>query len=252
MRFASLASGSRGNAWLVSHGEIHVLVDCGLSMRQVQCRLQRLGLAVEQLAAVLLTHEHSDHAGGVRRLVERYRLPLWSSAGTLDAAGLDDLPGAQVVRAESPFVVGGLEIHPYTVPHDAREPLQFVFDDGAARLGLLTDCGHVTPHVRQALGGCHALVVECNHDPQRLAQGHYPPPVKARVGGDWGHLSNPQAEALMNALDGSRLRRVVAAHLSERHNTPALARAALAAGLGATEDEIHVASQDDGLPWLTL
>ncbi len=252
MRFASLASGSRGNAWLVSHGKTHVLVDCGLSLRQVSHRLQRLGLAVDDLDALVLTHEHTDHAGGVRRLVERYRLPLWASAGTLEAAGLDDLPGVEAVRAECAFSVGALEIQPYTVPHDAREPLQFVFDDGSHRLGVLTDCGHVSPHLRRALDGCHALVVECNHDPERLAQGRYPPPVKARVGGDWGHLSNPQARRLVRELDTSRLRHIVAAHLSERHNTPALARAALAAGLETTEDAIHVASQDDGLPWLTL
>ena len=251
MRFACLGSGSRGNAWLVSHGDTHVLVDCGFSLRQLEQRLHRLGLAREDLTAILVTHEHSDHATGVRRLVERQNLALGASVGTLMSAALDDLPH-ETLRADEPFVIGELQVHPYTVPHDAREPLQFVFDDGRHRLGLLTDCGHITPHVCEALNGCDALVVECNHDPERLAQGDYPPRVKARVGGEWGHLSNPQAQGLMAEVDSSRLRWVVAAHLSERHNTPALARTALAAGLGAAEEDIQVAHQDEGLPWLIL
>ncbi len=252
MRFAHLASGSRGNALVVSHGATHVLVDCGLSLRRVTCRLAELGLAPEVLAAILVTHEHGDHASGVRRLAEAHSIPVFASAGTARAAGLEDLLAGEPLHAERPFTVGELEIHPYTVPHDAREPLQFVFGDGRRRLGVLTDCGHPTPHVRAALDGCHALVLECNHDPEALAQGSYPPPVKARVGGDWGHLSNPQAAALLTRLDTTALRHVVAAHLSERHNTPQQARRALAASLDCPPEEIHVACQDGGTPWLDL
>ncbi len=252
MRFAYLASGSRGNALVVSHGDTHLLVDCGLSLRRTRTALARLGLAPEALSAVLVTHEHSDHVAGVRRLVERWGLPVWATAGTLVAAGLDDLPQARLIRPERPFVVAGLEIHPFTVPHDAREPVQFVFEDGRARLGVLTDCGHPSAHVRAMLDGCDGLILECNHDPERLARGSYPPPVKARVGGHWGHLSNPQAQALLASLDQRRLRRVVAAHLSERHNTPELARAALAAALDCAAEEIQVACQTAGLDWQTL
>jgi len=252
VRFAHLASGSRGNALVVSHGETHVLVDCGLSLRRTTRRLAALGLDPEALAAILVTHEHGDHAKGVRRLAEAYAIPVLASAGTARAAALEDLLADEPLHAERPFALGDLEIHPYTVPHDAREPLQFVFSDGRHRLGVLTDCGHPTPHVRAALDGCHALVLECNHDPEALARGAYPPPVKARVGGAWGHLSNPQAADLLASLDTGALRHVVAAHLSERHNTPRWARQALATPLGCPQDEIHVACQEAGTSWLDL
>lgn len=251
MRFAALGSGSRGNALLVEAGQTLLLVDCGFSLRETERRLQRLDRCAEQISAILVTHEHSDHASGVALLSRRHRIPVWSTAGTRAACG-PDLAHAQVFSSHESFVLGDLEVHPFPVPHDAREPVQFVFHDGRCRLGQLTDTGTLTPHIEAQLAACDGLLLECNHDRAMLAQGPYPPPLKARVGGDYGHLSNEQAARLLGRLDGSRLQHVVAAHLSEKNNTPVLARQALGAALGCGAEWIGLAGQDDGLAWHEL
>jgi len=135
------------------------------------------------------------------------------------------------------------------VPHDATEPVQYVFGDGAAKLGVLTDAGCATPHIEAMLHGCHALVLECNHDTAMLANGDYPYFLKQRVGGRLGHLSNDDAARLLARLDNSRLQHIVAAHLSQKNNLPELAVTALSRALGCAEDWIAVASQQEGLGW---
>jgi phosphoribosyl 1,2-cyclic phosphodiesterase len=147
------------------------------------------------------------------------------------------------------FGVGAIEVRPFPVPHDAREPVQFVVTDGAVRLGVVTDLGTSTPVVERALSGCDALVLECNHDAAMLAEGKYPPLLKARIAGRYGHLDNASSAALLAALDASRLRHVVAAHLSKENNTPAHARAALAGALNCTADWIGIADQAAGFDW---
>jgi len=248
VRFASLGSGSRGNGTLVEHGDTRLLIDCGFPAAQTERRLARLGCRGEDLAAILVTHEHGDHLRGVARLSRRHRLPVWATAGTAAA-----LRGAvhrlHRFDALDAFAVGDLDVHPFPVPHDAREPAQFVIGDGVRRLGVLTDTGTPTPHIARMLSGCDALLLECNHDPAMLAAGPYPPALQARVGGDLGHLSNTQAAALLAGIDCSRLRHVVAAHLSERNNRPEHARAALAAVLGCAPEWVGVADQEAGLDW---
>jgi len=166
------------------------------------------------------------------------------------------IPGARaevrVFDSHSPFAIDGLEVRPFPVPHDAREPAQVVLTDGASRLGVLTDTGSTTRHVEAMLSGCDALVLECNHDPAMLASGPYPGWLKTRIGGAFGHLANEAAAGVLGALDRSRLRHVVAAHLSATNNRPALATAALARVLGCGSDEILVAGQDRGFDWLDL
>lgn len=147
------------------------------------------------------------------------------------------------------FAIGELFFDPFPVPHDAREPAQFIIGDGARRLGQVTDLGETTPHIVDILGGCDALVLECNHDPALLAKSTYPYPLKQRIAGRYGHLENAAAAALLRQLDKSRLRHVVAAHLSQQNNTPDLARAALAAVLDCAPPEVDVASAEDGLDW---
>lgn len=249
MRFASLGSGSRGNATLVEHGDTCVLLDCGFSVRETEYRLARLGRDPGDLSAVLVTHEHSDHIHGIGALARKYRLPVWASAGTLAAERLGEVPELVVFGSHAPFAIDALDVTPFPVPHDAREPCQFIFGDGARRLGVLTDTGSRTAHIEAMLSGCDALLLECNHDKTLLDNGRYPPSLKARVGGDLGHLSNAQSQALLAALDTTRLRHIVAAHLSEKHNTPALARAALASALGCEPEWIGVADQAQGLDW---
>lgn len=252
MRFASLGSGSKGNALLVEAGKTRVLVDCGFPAREMAGRLARIGVEPESIEAVLVTHEHADHVGGAARCAARFAWFIHASHGT--AAAAPTLADAAVRRFDShaPFSIGDLEIHPFPVPHDAREPTQFVFSDGAARLGVLTDAGSITPHIVAMLQDCAALVLECNHDAGMLARGRYPPPLKKRIAGGFGHLENGAAAGLLRAIGAARLRHVVAAHLSEENNTPALARQALADALGCAPEWIGVADQATGCGWRTL
>lgn len=250
MRFASLGSGSRGNATLVEQGATCVMVDCGFSCAEVEKRLARLGRAPADISAILVTHEHSDHIGGVGRLARKYDIPVWSTPGTLAAARDADIASPNLFNCHRPFAVGELEVLPFPVPHDAREPCQFVFDDGAARLGVLTDIGSLTPHVLRSLDGVDALILEFNHDTAMLADGPYPPRLKQRVGGDFGHLNNAQAADLLERLDRSRLRRLVAAHLSEKNNHPDRVRETLDATLAGDDCDVVIACQAQGFGWL--
>lgn len=256
IRFKSLGSGSSGNATIVQAtaaggAPTHILVDCGLGIRELDKRLGAAGMLAEQIDAIFVTHEHGDHIGCARALALRERIPVYMSEGTYAGIGQPDFGGLLRIACDGQgFEVRGLQVRPFTVPHDAREPLQLTCTDGLRRLGLLTDLGHVSAHVEQELAGCDTLVLECNHDEAMLADGPYPWFLKKRVGGDWGHLANSAAAALAaTLLAGGRLRQVVAAHLSEQNNKPELAQAALLAALGSAA-EIHVADGPSGSGWL--
>jgi phosphoribosyl 1,2-cyclic phosphodiesterase len=251
VRFASLGSGSAGNGLVVEAGATRLLVDCGFPVDGTERRLARLGLAPADVTAIVVTHEHGDHADGVLPFARRHGVPVWMTHGTARAVP-GAVPEARVFDSHSPFAIDALEVHPFPVPHDAREPAQLVVTDGAWRIGVLTDTGSPTRHVAAMLSGCVALVLECNHDPAMLAAGPYPGWLKTRIGGPFGHLANDAAAALLAALDRSRLRHVVAAHLSETNNRPALATGALAQVLGCAPAEIVVADQADGFDWLAL
>ena len=253
IRFASLGSGSEGNGLLIQCEATTVLLDCGFSLADTTARLGRLGVAPQQLTALLVTHEHSDHIAGVGRLARRYELPVYASFGTL-AALREQLVEDQLhaIASDIPFVLEALAIEPFAVPHDAREPLQFVVGNGDRRLGILTDVGCSTPHIEATLKTCDALFLETNYDPHLLKSGPYPPQLKERVSGRFGHLSNEESAALLGCLDHSRLQHVVAAHVSKKNNTPQLAQAALAQVLGCTPEEVVVADQGVGLDWLEI
>ncbi|WP_163649296.1 MBL fold metallo-hydrolase [Modicisalibacter sp. 'Wilcox'] len=249
LRFASLGSGSKGNATLVSDGETHVLVDCGFGLRETERRLARFGLHPRQLAAVLVTHEHGDHIRGVGPLARRHHLPVYLSAGTWLSRRLGEVPRHTLITPQARFAIAGLEIDPVTVPHDAREPVQFRFHAHRRSLGILTDLGHPSEHVIERFRGCDALVLECNHDPRLLADGPYPPSLKRRVGGDWGHLANAQASRLLGRLGLDRLQHIVCSHLSEQNNRPELARDALEPLLDGDTGRLTVAAQAHGFDW---
>lgn len=266
MRFCSLGSGSTGNATLVEACDglrrTRVLIDCGFSLRELAQRAARLDIALESIDAVFVTHEHGDHVGCAATLARRHRLPLWTSRGTAYAAGLAEASDAgpralegldlRIARDGEAIAVGGLWLRPYTVPHDAREPLQLCAEDGERRLGVLTDAGMPTPHLLQQLQQCDALLLECNHDPLLLQASTYPASVKARIAGRLGHLANGMSAEILGAVRHARLRHVVAAHLSERNNTPGHARAALAPVLGCRPDDLVVADPRSGFGWLAL
>lgn len=254
MRFASLASGSRGNALVVESDSTRLMLDCGLTPRDTERRLARLDLAPGDLDALLITHEHSDHADGALAFAGRHGMTVWLTHGTWRAIAGGAPPDERVciIDSHSPFAIGGIEIRPFPVPHDAREPAQFVFSDGARRVGVLTDTGSSTPHIEAMLTGCEALVLECNHDARLLAAGSYPAWLKSRVGGAFGHLANETSAQLLAALDTRGLQHIVAAHLSRENNTPDLARNALAGVLNCEPSWIGVAGQEEGFDWRTV
>ncbi len=256
MRFKSLGSGSSGNATLVeANGLIpfRLLIDCGLGIRQLLARLAQAGLEPEDINAVFITHEHGDHIGCARSLSLRYRIPVWMSSGTYDAIGAPDFDGLlHTARDGQALDLGGLQLTPFTVPHDAREPLQLSCTDGAKKLGVLTDLGHATAHVLTHLAGCDALLLECNHDEDLLAQSSYPAFLKRRVGGAYGHLSNSAAADIAQAINHPQLTHVVAAHLSVQNNRAALAQDLLAQALSRAASDIVVAGPDQGCGWLEL
>ena len=251
MQFASLGSGSKGNATLVEGRDTLVLVDCGFSIKQVRKRIESLNRSCDDIEAILVTHEHGDHIKGVGALARNLSVPVYVTVGTQRAAR--DLHGVEL-RQISPhhhFQVGCLDIEPVAVPHDAREPCQFVFAQNGRRLGVLTDLGSITSHVIDCYERCDALLLECNHDQDMLYEGAYPWPLKQRVGGDWGHLNNDQAAALLRSVDRSCLQHLVVAHISEQNNTEEKARAAVAAELGDAT-RLSVAKQDEGFDWLRV
>jgi phosphoribosyl 1,2-cyclic phosphodiesterase len=251
MRFASLGSGSDGNCLLIEAGSTRILADCGFALNETVARLARRAVDPGSIDAILITHEHEDHIGGAARFARKFDIPLWMTHGTAQAAAAAcaDLKGLTIFDCHRRFAVGDIEIEPYTVPHDAREPAQFVFGDGAARLGLLTDAGSLTAHMQAVLSGLDALVLECNHDLDLLWNGGYPQRLKERIAGKFGHLDNGTAAQLVASIDCKRLQHLVAAHLSKQNNTPELAVAALARALDCAPDWIGVATQSNGFEW---
>jgi len=251
MRFASLGSGSKGNGLLVSVGETYVLLDCGFGLKDSIVRMARLGVTPEQLSGILVTHEHGDHIGGVARLSRKFNLPVWLTHGTLRAQpkAFADIAQLHEIDPHQPFTIQDVEIRPYPVPHDAAEPVQFVFSDGARKLGVLTDVGCSTPHIVEMLDACHALVLECNHDAAMLRDGEYHYRLKQRVAGRFGHLSNDESAAILAGLDASCLQHLIAAHISGQNNTAALAVQALSGALNCEESWVGVADQQEGFAW---
>lgn len=260
LRFKNLGSGSSGNATLVeAKSGLHttrVLIDCGLKLGDLEIRLEAAGTASSALDAIFITHEHGDHIGCARSLLKRYPIPIWMSQGTWLALQSPQWEPFQnmihLARDGQSLEWGNLQAMPFTVPHDAREPLQLRCSDGDRTLGIVTDLGHVTPHVVSALQGCHALQLETNHDTELLKRSAYPNFLKQRVGGSWGHLANEASADLLQQVMHAELKHVVAAHLSERNNTPELARNSLSQVLACAASDIEVASPINGTPWFTV
>ena len=255
LAFASLGSGSKGNGTLIRNSESLILVDCGFTVKETEKRLERLGVAPDDVDAILVTHEHGDHINGVGPLARKYQLPVHITPGTLrntkKSAKIDALPNWQAIHGYAAFTIKSLSVTPVAVPHDASEPAQFIIESGGKRLGILTDLGNVSPHVEQHYQACDALILEANHDPMMLASGPYPQSIKQRVGGAWGHLSNQQAANFLQSVDHNKLQHLVVAHISRQNNTLALAQQALASVEGSLNNVVY-ACQDEGFDWISL
>jgi phosphoribosyl 1,2-cyclic phosphodiesterase len=251
-----LASGSRGNATYVSDGRHAILVDAGLSGVEIQRRMAVKGLTPESLDAILVSHEHTDHIQGVGVLSRRFGLPVYINDATRQASGgaLGKLSGIYPFTCGQPFTIGGMIIHPFSISHDAEDPAAFTIACHQAKVGVATDLGIVTSVVKTHLKTCDVLILEANHDPRMLIDGPYPWPLKQRIRGRSGHLSNDDAAHLLETILHDRLAYVILAHLSEENNTPQKARQAVASVLNVNgaRVNVHVASQATGSRLLTL
>jgi phosphoribosyl 1,2-cyclic phosphodiesterase len=256
LRFASLASGSGGNCLVADADGTRVLIDCGLNLRDTEKRLARLGLRPADIAAVLVTHEHGDHAHGVFDFAAAHNITVYLTYGTMLMLKGEGkvIEGVRlvIINGKQAEAIGGMQIIPFTVPHDAREPVQYVISDGQRKLGVLTDIGASTTHVEQTLSGLDALVLECNYDHEMLWNGGYPRWLKQRIAGPYGHLDNEDSGKLLAALDCSRLKHIIGAHLSKQNNKPDLARAVLARALNCEESWVTLATQEEGFAWREL
>ncbi len=249
-RFASLGSGSEGNALIVKCEKTAVMLDCGFSVRELSRRAQRIGFDLTELNAIIVTHEHGDHVGGAPRAARELGIPVWMTFGTLTAT--ESLWKDVTVRGfdtHDCFAIGDVECHPFPVPHDAREPSQMVFTDGQKRFGVLTDVGETTAHIEEVLSECDSLFLEANHCETMLAQSSYPASLKARISGRFGHLSNRHAAELLARIASDKLKTVVGAHMSRQNNTRALVESVFRSVLGERDVRVSVATQDEGSAW---
>ena len=252
--FCTLASGSRGNAIYLAAGTSALLIDAGLSGREIERRLRQQDLDPRHLGAILVTHEHSDHIRGVGVLARRFNLPVYMTAPTHQAIenDLGPLPVCRYFQPGAEFEFTDFRIHPFAISHDAADPVGFTFTCNGLRIGLATDLGVTTGLVEERLKGCDLLLIEANHDEQMLAEGPYPWHLKQRIRGRSGHLSNAAASDLLTKIAHPNLRQVVLGHLSETNNSPCIARRAVQEALTPYSIPIHIALQDHSSPVFEL
>ena len=253
MRIASLGSGSKGNASILQTENACLMVDCGFNLKQCRLRMEALGISPDALSGILVTHEHSDHIGGVYSLLKNYNIDVYMTQGTALAGNFPESDKINIIDAESDFGIGDIQVHPVVVPHDAREPCQFVFKNKHRSVGVLTDLGVITPHVEERFSECDALLLEFNHDLDMLINGSYPEKVKRRIAGDYGHLNNQQAAELVGAIDLDRIQHLLVAHISEKNNCIESVVSSLNAYAPLLEKErVQFIDQDIGLSWCDL
>ena len=252
MRFASLGSGSKGNSTLVEWRDTCLMIDCGFSIRDTTQRLAKLGKTPENIDAILVTHEHSDHWKGVVPLASKFAIDVYVTAGCVRSkkASGKDYP-FKIIDSHQVFQIGDLQVTPVPVPHDAREPVQFLFNSEQHQLGILTDVGSLTPHIESVYAKCDGLLIEANHDLDMLYAGSYPEFLKDRVAGPWGHLNNHQTAQLLSVLDQQRMQQLVIGHISEKNNSLEKVKSAVEAVIQGYGN-LHYACQQQGFDWLEL
>lgn len=226
--FRSIVSGSSGNSALFSCNHTNILIDCGISGKQLTAYLNDMGLHPSDLDGVFITHEHIDHTRGAGVLARSFRVPVIASQGTLDAMNAGTLPNTIVLNGYEPVQIGDVTIHPFPIPHDAAQPTGCRLEAGGKSVVVATDMGHITDAVRRAAAGCNAAIIEANYDLHLLQNGSYPYPLKKRIGSKQGHLDNRDTGVLASYLAENGTEHIILGHLSRENNSPELAFAAVA------------------------
>jgi phosphoribosyl 1,2-cyclic phosphodiesterase len=241
-----LASGSRGNAIYIAGGQTRILIDAGLSGVEIQRRMARRGLDPKELDGIVVSHEHSDHIQAVGILARRFKLPVYISEETytVSSGQLGRIDTVERFQCGAPFQVGELELHPFSISHDASDPAGFTVTSNGTRIGIATDLGIATNLVKTHLQDCVALIIEANHDPVMLEEGPYPWPLKQRIQSRAGHLSNEDTTRLLQEVLHDGLTHVILAHLSEQNNSPEMALETVKQALAGTRVDLSVATQD--------
>ena len=254
MKICVLSSGSAGNSIYIEADNRRILLDAGLSEKKLSARLALIGCDARDLDAVFVTHEHSDHVGGVGPLARKYNIPLYTTEGTFSKISrrVGRIPVWHAIRSEQPVEIGAMVVEPYSTPHDAQEPVAFIVRHGDIKLGHAADLGRATSYVREKLRHSTVLLVEANHDIDMLNAGPYPWPLKLRIKSDLGHLSNEVCGELLADVTHSGLETVVLMHLSETNNHPDIAAITARQALGASAARLLLAQQDQPTEVLTI
>jgi phosphoribosyl 1,2-cyclic phosphodiesterase len=254
-----LGSGSRGNATFVKTDRVRLLIDAGLSRKEIARRLEAIGEDRDGIDAVLITHEHTDHASGLKMLLKELPLEAFLTWGTIGAieANQYELNGSRIVPVQPgvAFTVGDVDVFPFSVPHDAAQPIAFSVTCGGVRITQLTDIGHMTDHVAERLRDAHVLILESNHDLEMLRVGPYPWNLKQRLIGRQGHLSNTAVARFIREQFDGRAEHIVLAHLSSKNNHPEIARQEAVRALrhrGLDPSRLSLTSQDEPTPPIRL
>lgn len=250
IRFSLLGSGSSGNAIVLATSDTKILIDNGLSFKQLELRLKSVGESLDGLEAIFVTHEHGDHVNGVGVLARRTKVPVFMSEGTFAnlPKSVGTIPRVECFESGDTVSVGAMTLTSFQVAHDAADPVSYVVRGGGCQLGIATDLGKATHLVRQRLRGSHALVLESNYCPEMLRHSSYPAAVVQRIGSPQGHLSNPDMNSLLAGLLHDDLQLVVAVHISRENNSVEKAREMAARVLGSHRARLHIADQDGPSP----
>lgn len=223
MRFISLISGSSGNATLVQSGSSSVLVDCGMSGKRLAESLAEIDMHIDDIDALLLTHEHIDHIRGAGVIARKYKLPVYATEGTLAAMDVGEIPNKTVISPDADFEIGDIGVVPFSIPHDAAQPVGYSFFSDGQKHTVATDIGHMNDYLLEHLRGSSSILLESNHDVDMLRMGSYPFPLKQRILSGTGHLSNDDAARTLCTLVQDGTEHIMLGHLSNENNTPQVA-----------------------------
>jgi len=255
IKFCSLGSGSAGNSFVVKNNKTILMVDCGFGLKETIDRLGRYKIEPNQISAILLTHEHEDHIKGAFSLANKYQIPIYLSYGTHQMCHKKINDGYQIkfelIRNFDSFMIENVLVSPIPVPHDAREPFQFRFDCKNKSIAIITDLGKITKHVIEKLSMVNLLVLEFNHDEEMLRSSDYPDSLKKRINGHYGHLENKESLKLLDSINHSSLKWVIAAHLSEKNNHIDLVKKMIFEIVDKKSSNVGIIDQELGLEWVS-